>query len=161
VNKTPILSVTMAALLYYIVHDTRTPVHGLMCSQCVVRTPVHGLTCSQSVVRTPVHGWTCSQCVVRSQPIVSSECVVCLSTSHIVYLDFTVCFNRLLPTTVVVQVEQLVQCVCVSPCLQAITFITFDLGIRPHLDQGQKSVTDSRSRDGKVFFGNGCTLGYV
>jgi len=44
---------------------------------------------------------TCSRCVVRSQPIMSSKCVVCLSTSHIVYLDFTVYFNRLLLTTVV------------------------------------------------------------
>jgi len=86
--------------------------------KCIIlyMTPVLWLMCSQSVVRTPVHGLTCSQCVVRSQPIVSSECVVCLSTSHIVYLDFTVCFNRLLPTTVVVQVEQLVQCVCLSVC---------------------------------------------
>ena len=41
---------------------------------------------------------------------------------------------------------------CVSPCVQAITFMTFDLGIRPHLNQVHKSVTDSRSQDGKVFF---------
>jgi len=58
----------------------------------VTTVHVYWIVCDS---RTRAHGLMCSRCVVRSQPIVSSEYVECRRTLPIVYLDFTDSLKRL------------------------------------------------------------------